>query len=158
MPFVEVQAKFGLAVWRQGRIAGLDLVDVLLGRDEMEGGITLAQGKPVHLAAIRRERELVEFEQRELPDARRGKGVFKLYFSETVLGRRELEPLLDRRVDGGGGPVGQVGPLCRYGAFCKAQPDDAGVRKRLFLLLLLGRDGTEPGSEWRRHQGDTQAH
>ena len=158
MPFVEVQAKFRLAVWRQGRIAGLDLVDVLLGRDEMEGGIALAQSEPVHLAAVRRECELVEFEQRELPDARRGKGVFKLYFGETVLGCRELEPFLDRSVHGGSGPVGQVRSLCSYGAFGKAQPDDAGVRIRLFLLLLLGRDGTEPGSEWRRHQGDPQAH
>ena len=150
MAFVEVHAKLRLPVRRQGRLAGLDFVDILLGRNEMERRITLIQAEPVHLAAVRRECELVEFEQRELPDARRGKGVFKLYFGETVLGCRELEPFLDRRVHGGSGPVGQVRPLRRYGAFGKAQPDDAGVRILLFLLLqllLLGRGCTEPGGE-----------
>jgi hypothetical protein len=64
---VVVHAKARLGAGSKRGASRFDLVEIVAFRDDVEGGITLLQGHAIDLAAARREDELRELEERELP-------------------------------------------------------------------------------------------
>jgi hypothetical protein len=104
----------------------------------VEGCITLAQSHPVDLSARRQKGELGEFQEGELAKSH-GRSVLELNFCKTIFGGRELEPFLNGRVDGGLGPIRNVGSLNGYGTLHKAQAHNASVG----VLLSHGRQNSD---------------
>jgi hypothetical protein len=93
----------------------------------MECRIALGHREAVDLASVGTQGKLGEFKRGKLAKPHR-RPVLEFNFGKAAFRRRKFEAFLDRGVDRGFGPIGNVRPLYRDIALDKTEANNAGVR------------------------------
>jgi hypothetical protein len=93
----------------------------------MECRIALVYREAVDFASVRTQGKLGEFKQGKLAKAYR-RAVLEFNFRKAAFRSRKSEAFLDRGVDRGFGPIGNVRPLYRDTALDKTKANNTGVR------------------------------
>jgi hypothetical protein len=93
----------------------------------MECRIALGHREAIDFVSVGIQGKLGEFKQGKLAKPHR-RAVLEFNFGKATFRRRKAEAFLDRGVDRGFGPIGNVRPLHRDIALDKTEANNAGVR------------------------------